>query len=266
MNSIELFIILALLFQVCHSNQFNGTVCETYRAKFQRLKESAPSTTELFEGYNIVMSTNERDLMANMLRNARIYYEFGCGGSTLLSARVAREPNSTLKLINSADSSLPWIEKLKNDSVLSQLTNSDQLALHHVDIGEIGNWGHPSSRKNMTSWKKYSETIWKYGRTADLILVDGRFRIACALQTLYASNFPLDVSFEQANQTISVHPRDITIMIHDFTKRDHYHKVLEYLDVIECIDTLVVMKPKNYINLQQLRNDILRSHDDPYRN
>jgi len=144
--------------------------------------------------------------------------------------------------------------------------DSQKLHLHYVNIGEIGDWGFPTSRNNMSTWLTYSETIWKHGRTADLVLVDGRFRLACALQALYASNFPLDVSFANANQTTPINPRDITIMMHDFANRNHYHKALDYMDVIYCIDTLTVLKPKSTINLDRLRHDILHFRIDPSRN
>eukprot|EP00597_Dinobryon_sp_UTEXLB2267_P018002 CAMPEP_0201108916 /NCGR_PEP_ID=MMETSP0812-20130820/63607_1 /ASSEMBLY_ACC=CAM_ASM_000668 /TAXON_ID=98059 /ORGANISM="Dinobryon sp., Strain UTEXLB2267" /LENGTH=213 /DNA_ID=CAMNT_0047370601 /DNA_START=91 /DNA_END=732 /DNA_ORIENTATION=+ len=212
------------------------------------------------------MSPNERLLLASKLRSAHEYFEFGCGGSTLLAARVANEDQSSLRMINSADSSFPWLEKLKNDTVVASLLRARRLALHHINIGEIGEWGHPDAKKKKVPlWKQYSATVWQYGRTADLVLVDGRFRISSALQTLYAAQFSLNTTFADTKKASSsiLERRDLVIMMHDFTHRKYYHKVLNYMDVIDCVDALVAMKPKAHIDMESLRKDIFRSRNEP---
>ena len=59
------------------------------------------------------------------------------------------------------------------------------------------------------------------------MLVDGRFRVACALQLLLRSR----------KKT----PR---ILVHDFTPREYYHVLLKFFDVIEQADTAVILERK----------------------
>ena len=47
------------------------------------------------------------------------------------------------------------------------------------DLGEIGEWGNPLSYDKHQNIPKYIESIWTENIKPDLVLIDGRFRIAC---------------------------------------------------------------------------------------
>ncbi len=64
----------------------------------------------------------------------------------------------------------------------------------------------------------------------DLVLVDGRFRVACALQAI-----------------VNTMP-GVEIMIHDFFARQHYYDVLHFADIVDCADNLVVLRAKQPIS------------------
>ena len=57
----------------------------------------------------------------------------------------------------------------------------------------------------------------------DTVLVDGRFRVACVLNTLMIKNCPI-------------------IMVHDFWKRPKYKTMLDYTEIIDEADSLVVLR------------------------
>jgi hypothetical protein len=74
----------------------------------------------------------------------------------------------------------------------------------------------------MHLWPNYSSA--DIG-TPDTILIDGRFRVACGLQCCIK------------------HP-NATILMHDFTNRPEYHVLLNYMDIVKSVDTLVCVKVK----------------------
>ena len=54
----------------------------------------------------------------------------------------------------------------------------------------MGSYGIPifksPTSKNINKWKSYVQAPWKviYNQTPDLIFIDGRFRVACALYSI----------------------------------------------------------------------------------
>ena len=273
-----------------------------------------------FKGIYFMISLFVRYLLMHELKSSRYYFEYGCGGSTLIAARLIEAFNLSLT-ISSVDSSPSWIDQIKNDTgfqeladcfysftncfiltVISKLSLSEQFSAHYINIGDIGNWGMPTNRSYESYWPKYSESIWHYGRDADIVLVDGRFRVACALNAVllsftpphipfstisaYLSNFhrpvpknlhsnrhqnhststsSLDSSHHSHHRpAFSSVPRNITIMMHDFARSD-YHKVLEYTTVVHCVDTLVVLRPNLQVDFDKLKQDIHFSKIEPHR-
>ena len=68
----------------------------------------------------------------------------------------------------------------------------------------------------------------------DLVLVDGRFRVACALQAL-------------------AHCQPHTVLlIHDFWNRTPYHPVLAFTDWLGSCDTLAILRRKPAIDRDKL--------------
>ena len=56
---------------------------------------------------------------------------------------------------------------------------------------------------------------------------------------------------------------DIKILIHDFNYRPYYHFLYKYLDVIYSIDTLVLFSIKDYIDLNEIKQDYELYKNDP---
>ncbi len=112
----------------------------------------------------------------------------------------------------------------------------------YVNIGETLEWGFPVGN-NTDAWLHYPEAI--HNKHPSVVLVDGRFRVACVLQTLL---------------TVSHH--DLRIIVHDFFNRPYYHEILQVVDLIHCVDSLAVFKPKSRFKSSELA-DLYRkySHD-----
>lgn len=154
-----------------------------------------------------------------LLRDANSYVEFGSGGSTVLAAKMGKSFVS----IDSDPYFLSAVEKKIGG------TNSNQ-KLISVDIGLTGPWGVPVSDKKTpdrkTKWAKYPTAPW--GPLApDLVLVDGRFRVACALMCIKL--------FPEASWTI---------LLDDYQERPEYWIVEKFAHLEMMVARMAVFKPR----------------------
>ena len=70
-------------------------------------------------------------------------------------------------------------------------------------------------------------------------MVDGRFRVACILKII--------LEFHKYS--------NFKVMVHDFWKRDEYHVVLKYLDIIDTVDTMGLFSIKKNVDLKLVEKD-----------
>ena len=166
----------------------------------------------------IAMTEQEQLMLAGLLRCSHRYLEFGSGGSTVLASRLVRDS------VIAVDSSQDWLDKVAEACPRER---SAQLHLHHVDIGPVGDWGVPTDQATMPRWPDYHSSVWAMpdAALADLVLVDGRFRVACFLQALLRTG------------------PDTLLVMHDYVKRRaHYHPVEEVARPILALGELVVLQ------------------------
>src|SRR5690606_21445098 len=121
----------------------------------------------------------ERDFFQD-IRKAKHYLEFGCGGSTT-RAFIKSECQ-----ITSVESGKVGIEELRKYKIVRKAEKRNRLRFIGVDIGAVGNRGFPIDGSSRHSFPCYSAKVFQYIRTDDVdcVLIDGRFRIACALQVI----------------------------------------------------------------------------------
>ncbi len=152
---------------------------------------------------HLAMAPEEALMLGGMLRGTARYLEFGAGGSTVLAAHLVQGSITTV------DSSTEWLDRV---AAACPATSRARLTLHHADIGPVGEWGVPLDPALAPCWPCYHEDVWTRQEAAapELVLVDGRFRIACAIQALL--------------RTAPGTP----VLLHDYPERPHYH-VLERL-------------------------------------
>jgi protein O-GlcNAc transferase len=160
------------------------------------------------------MSEPERELFLRYLKNATHYFEFGGGGSTVWATQ-----QENIQTIQTVETDRAFAVELQKQCPRAQVT--------WIDVGETGEWGFPVNKEKRDNWPLYYGAIKKSKVKPDLILVDGRFRVACAIMALYFNAF---------------------VLVHDFT-REHYRPILDYYDIVEHADTLAVLRRKNYIEL-----------------
>ena len=87
-------------------------------------------------------------------------------------------------------------------------------ALLHCDFGQVGPWGFPAGVDRFRGFHQYACAPWDAaqtgGHTPDLVLVDGRFRVACFLYSL-----------------VCARPGTV-ILFDDYADRPQYHVVEEF--------------------------------------
>lgn len=155
------------------------------------------------------------------------YLEYGSGGSTLLAHRHVE----TLVSVESDRHFLAAVRK-----ALEASPGRAQTVLIPVNIGLTEAWGKPvftnTTSRRVQRWKAYPRAPWTFFKDRqvepDLILVDGRFRVACVLESLLNQN---DNS-------------DCAILLDDYPDRPHYSVVEEFADLLEMRGRMAVLRRK----------------------
>jgi hypothetical protein len=116
--------------------------------------------------------------------------EYGSGGSTVLAGEMAG------KRVFSVESDAGWVAMMQ--AWFAANPPQSPVAMHHADIGPTRDWGHPAGTDRVRHWPGYALSVWD--RTdfvhPDVVLVDGRFRVACALATLFRIVRPVRLMFD----------------------------------------------------------------------
>jgi len=175
------------------------------------------------------LKPNDTKLFYSYLDRCSNYLEFGSGGSTY---QACLRPN--VKRVVSVESDLRWIQMLQSKLAPLPSIEQKQIDFKFIDLKTRPHtWGYPGSTCGIDAKLKYSNVINEFvdAQQLDLILIDGRFRVACCLKCF-------------ANIS-----NDCVIAFDDFIDRPQYHIVLDYYDIID--DTkdkwLVMLKKRRHI-------------------
>ncbi|HEC1763941.1 TPA: hypothetical protein R1722_000666 [Campylobacter lari] len=128
--------------------------------------------------------------------------------------------------IYSVESDINWLEYLRKWKIIRE-NEGKRLFFNYIDIGKTGEWGVPIEKDKEHLYENYSKSIFTLKKDFDLVFVDGRFRVACVLQTLLNC------------------PETTKILMHDFNDRPFYHNILDFLEIIDTADTMALFKIKN---------------------
>jgi len=181
------------------------------------------------------MSDGERALFVRTLAKATHYMEFGSGGSTLLAVR------SPAKLILSVESDPAWINKIREHPEIADAVTRQRLFLTHADIGPVGEWGRPTDETRKAQWPRYyTDAFFATDILFDLILIDGRFRVGCALAAAACA------------------AESATIVIHDYELRSSYYLVEKFFDIEETQESLYVLRRRKTINMRSFYMEVMR--------
>ncbi|SDB18602.1 class I SAM-dependent methyltransferase [Belnapia rosea] len=178
--------------------------------------------SEPLTGLLPAMSQAEQALLCAAAAGRQAGLEFGCGGSTglLLAAGLGR--------LLSVDSDRAWLDRVAVEPANAEAMAAGRLRLMHVDIGPTAAWGWPTDPACLPRWPAYWRDPWEaVAGPVDLVLVDGRFRIACALFGL---------------------PRlapGALLLVHDFWSRAAYRPpLLRHYELAGSAGTLALLTPR----------------------
>lgn len=186
-------------------HSLNGTENDTVVAvppspgtNFHTLTEHAQANSL---DLKVCMGPREIQLYDQMLSKGSVYFEFGLGGSTLFASK-----HSNLNHITAVDSSRAWIIKVQSEGPIAAGIQDGRIQIKYADIGPVGGWGYPITR-NAVKERAYSKTIIGASPVPDVVLVDGRYRVACALRTVLEA---VDNGWP-----------NLILMIHDYERHEY---------------------------------------------
>lgn len=153
------------------------------------------------------------------------YFEFGCGGSTYYASLYRQ-----IQPITSVESSQEWIKFVSNLPLVNQLIQQRVLKFIYIDINaDNHHLGYPKDDSKKELWPEYSRSILTVSpyQKPKMVLIDGRFRVACALHTL------------------SMIETETPVLIHDYRDRPHYHCLTQFYTIVDRCETFVALKKKD---------------------
>ena len=161
-----------------------------------RPKQTESEEDVLFDGAG--------EMFMRLARGVAHYGEYGSGASTRWVAQ------HTDAQIVSVESDPAWAASVQ-EAIGSRGTVS------HVQLGPVGKWGRPKTYQRRGQFATYQEWPWLGQDKPELVLIDGRFRVACFLVSLleaapgtpivfddYAPGFEGDV--RAVREHIAAHP------------------------------------------------------------
>ena len=154
------------------------------------------------------------DLVRAHYEKANVILEFGSGGSTVMASEM---PGKT---IYSVESSRVWTKMMRHWFDEAQPISLPQM--QHVNIGPTGKWGTPKDGTGFKRYHLYPLSVWDTEgfKHPDVILVDGRFRVACALTAMLRCT------------------KKTTLLFDDYEGRKGYHVLEEFLEKEEVVGNM----------------------------
>lgn len=144
------------------------------------------------------MPAEPLSLLSQKLASCHCFLEYGAGGSTRLAVQ------SGVKAIYSVESDPDFADAVKKQISRDIRRLEDPTSRHFrifvPRIGPTERWGFPASKEMADQWPSYPLKIWDYiekdENAPDLILIDGRFRLACFLLSLLKSKVGTTILFD----------------------------------------------------------------------
>jgi hypothetical protein len=175
------------------------------------------------------------------VEGSRVYLEYGSGGSTVLASRFVKK----LFCVESD----AWFLRAVERKLHASGSVSENHFLH-ANIGLTEFWGKPaftnSTAGRLRRWSRYPQLPWKFlesdGVVPDLILIDGRFRIACMLESL-----------------THLDDQSTTICFDDYFDREAYSIVERFADMFDRAGRMALFRKKPNFDLQAC-NEVLTEH------
>jgi hypothetical protein len=141
-------------------------------------------------------------LWRNALSSAQNYLEYGCGASTEFAAKTYSCN------IRAVETSLEWAQQ-----VTTALGARAEVV--HIDLGPVGGWGRPTGYRRAAAFPEYFNAGFESDFDPDVVLIDGRFRVAVFLAVVRNARVGTQIVFD------------------DYAYREFYHVVEQLVKPVE---------------------------------
>lgn len=183
------------------------------------------------------MPSQEIDFLERHLSTSKCYLEYGAGGSTRLAARFK------VPQIISVESDNIFLRAV-SDAVALEDSTSDYVP-YYADIGQTREWGNPVDNRSFRRWPDYVHGVWteisRRNWSPDFVLIDGRFRAACALCCIINSK------------------AGTILMVDDYEGREHSYSIInKYSFLVDKIGRAAVFEAPPGVDLRRISYDITR--------
>lgn len=159
---------------------------------------------------------------------SNVVLEFGSGGSTIALAKAG------VSLLWSVESDPYWFNRCGEHPALSEAIENQRVNLLYIDIGPISEYGFPQTKQMAHDWSRYHLAIWEKMPVPDLVVIDGRFRVACALQA-----------------ALRCRP-GAKIIVNDYATRPEYAEIGEVLGAPQTVGSLAVFTNPRHLDPARL--------------
>jgi hypothetical protein len=173
------------------------------------------------------------------------YLEYGSGGSTFVAHKF-------VKCLVSVESDKGFARAVER--TLEAAPSQAEVVVIPVNIGLTEGWGRPVFKtptpRRVRRWRAYPKAPWEFFRGRDihpdLVFIDGRFRVACALETL------LNQSAESS----------CLILIDDYEGRPYYAVVEQFADLVEMQGRMGVFRRKGELDREACQRALESAYGD----
>ena len=171
------------------------------------MKDASPA----MERPLLTLPEAEAGALRSAYEAAGVVLEYGSGGSTVLAAEMPG------KRVFSVESDRAWADGMQGWFAANP--PASPVDLHWVDIGPTKDWGAPVGDKGWRRYHHYPLSVWERAdfRHPDVVLIDGRFRVACLLTVLYRITRPVVALFD------------------DYKDRKFYHRVEMFAEPVAFV-------------------------------
>lgn len=179
--------------------------------------------------------------LEQLLKTSSIYLEYGAGGSTVMAADLG------VSEIHSVESHGEFLAAVQ--SRVKSRRPSARLVAHLIDVGPTKEWGRPAEPAAAPQWPQYCVTPWRWflahSTSPDLVLIDGRFRVACFLASLLCARAGTVLLFD------------------DYAGRKKYHVVERFAPIRKQLGRMAEFVVPEALDHRSLALQLVLSATDP---
>ncbi|TCK07048.1 tetratricopeptide repeat protein [Marinobacterium mangrovicola] len=150
----------------------------------------AETTSTSIKRPDLTLPTEVAKYLKKVYSDATCILEYGSGGSTVLASEMEN------KQVFTVENDLNWAANIVQ--YLEQAAPPSPAIIHTVNVGKTGPWAYPINDSSWRNFHKYPLSVWDRDdfTEPDVILIDGRFRVACFVAAVMKIRKPTIVLFD----------------------------------------------------------------------